>query len=203
MPVVTELTAAGLQGTSFIPFGVQLAFTPFITDKDRIRLVLNASVSARDVAATDDHRRVPAARPGHAEHRDHGGNAGRANAGDRRPAADEPWGQHGARAAVRGHPLRGPVFRVDNTSASESELVLLVTPQLVHPMEHKEGPDRRPDARLPRTGEPANLPYGRLESQREYDYRSPVMDEISRMAAYRHCEVQYFNGPHGHSDGQP
>ena len=35
VPVVTGLTPAGLQGVSFVPFGVQLKFTPSITDKDR------------------------------------------------------------------------------------------------------------------------------------------------------------------------
>jgi hypothetical protein len=26
------------------------------------------------------------------------------------------------------------------------------------------------------------------------------MDDIHRMCAYRHCELLYFVGPHGHSD---
>src|SRR5207247_2326719 len=41
-PVVTGFTSAGLQGVSFVPFGVQLSFTPVITDKDRIRLQVSA-----------------------------------------------------------------------------------------------------------------------------------------------------------------
>ncbi|MCA9070970.1 MAG: pilus assembly protein N-terminal domain-containing protein, partial [Planctomycetaceae bacterium] len=48
VPQVTGFTAAGLQGVQFQPFGVQLSFLPVITDKDRIRLSLQASVSARD-----------------------------------------------------------------------------------------------------------------------------------------------------------
>src|SRR5262249_44961830 len=50
VPIVTGATATGLQGVSFVPFGVQLGFTPYITDKDRIRLQLNATVSTRDAA---------------------------------------------------------------------------------------------------------------------------------------------------------
>src|SRR4029077_17259476 len=49
VPVVTGATAVGLTGVSFVPFGVQLNFIPFISDKDRIRLQLNATVSVRDV----------------------------------------------------------------------------------------------------------------------------------------------------------
>jgi hypothetical protein len=51
--------------------------------------------------------------------------------------------------------------------------------------------------------EPGDLEFylfGRLESRRAYDYRSPVMNYISRMAAYRHCELLYFAGPSGHCD---
>ncbi len=52
VPVVNGLTPAGLQGVSFVPFGVQLKFTPFITDKNLIRLSVSAEVSTRDNAAT-------------------------------------------------------------------------------------------------------------------------------------------------------
>jgi len=97
-------------------------------------------------------------------------------------------------------PFGGQLFRSDRTSASESELVLLVTPELVHPMEPTEVPA------LPGSDyfEPGDLEFylkGRLESLRDYDYRSPVMDTFCRMCAYRHCERQYFSGPHGHADG--
>ena len=52
VPVVNGLTPAGLQGVSFVPFGVQLKFTPSITDKDLIRLSVSAEVSTRDNDAT-------------------------------------------------------------------------------------------------------------------------------------------------------
>ena len=79
--------------------------------------------------------------------------------------------------------------------------MLLVTPQLVHPLEPNELPA------LPGSDyfEPGDLEFfllGRLESSRPYDYRSPVMNDINRMAAYRRCELLYFVGPHGHSDGR-
>ena len=91
--------------------------------------------------------------------------------------------------------------RNSSTSATEEELVLLVTPQLVHPLEPNELPA------LPGSDyfEPGDLEFyllGRLESARAYDYRSPVMNDINRMAAYRRCELMYFVGPHGHSDGR-
>jgi len=45
--------------------------------------------------------------------------------------------------------------------------------------------------------EPGDLEFylkGEIEGHRPYDYRSPVMDDLHRMAAYRHCELLYFVG---------
>ena len=39
---------------------------------------------------------------------------------------------------------------------------------------------------------------GRLESRREYDYRSSVMTDWARMRSYHRCEQLYIFGPHGH-----
>ena len=52
VPVVTAGNAfGGLQGVQFVPYGVQLTFTPFITDRDRVRLNFSATVSSRDLSA--------------------------------------------------------------------------------------------------------------------------------------------------------
>lgn len=210
VPVVTGATATGLQGVSFVPFGVLLAFTPIITDKDRIRLSLNATVSVRDVGLGTNF----------------GGGQGGQNGGgfvsglNTRTITTTVEMREGQTLAIGGLvqtnlgadssrvpgigdiPLIGLIGRTDRTSASESELVLLVTPQIVRPMEPKEVPP------LPGSDyfEPGDLEFyllGRLESRRAYDYRSPAMTTIGRMAAYRHCELLYFVGPHGHSECKP
>ena len=98
-------------------------------------------------------------------------------------------------------PYAGAFFRVDDTENEESELIIIVTPELVHPMEPNEVPP------LPGSDyfEPGDLEFylcGKLESSRSYDYRSPVMTDLHRMCAYRHCELLYFVGPHGHCDGR-
>jgi pilus assembly protein CpaC len=96
-------------------------------------------------------------------------------------------------------PFGGQLFRTDRTQSGESELVLLVTPELVHPLEPHEVPA------LPGSDyfEPGDLEFyllGRQESLRAYDYRSQVMNTLGRMAAYRRCETLYFVGPHGHTE---
>ena len=45
------LGGGGIQGVQFVPFGVQLAFTPQITDRDRVRLTVSSTVSTRDASA--------------------------------------------------------------------------------------------------------------------------------------------------------
>jgi pilus assembly protein CpaC len=206
VPVVTGATAVGLQGVSFVPFGVSVFFTPLISDKDRIRLQLNAEVSTRDVSIGTNI------------------NTGAGIGGgtfvpglNTRTISTTVEMREGQTLAIGGLlqmnlggdtvrvpgigdiPFGGQLFRRDKTSMSESELVLLVTPELVHPMEPKEVPP------LPGSDyfEPGDLEFylhGRLESIRPYDYRSPVMDDIHRMCAYRHCELLYFAGPHGHAE---
>ena len=206
VPVVTGATAVGLQGVQFVPFGVQLNFVPYISDKDRIQLQLQATVSVRDVGTGANF----------------GTGATAANTTfvpglTTRTVSTTVEMREGQTLAIAGLlqtnlggdttrvplfgdiPFGGQLFRVDRTQASESELVLLVTPELVHAMEPKEVPP------LPGSDyfEPGDLEFyllGRLESRRAYDYRSPVMDTMARMCAYRKCELLYFAGPHGHSE---
>jgi pilus assembly protein CpaC len=98
-------------------------------------------------------------------------------------------------------PLVGRLAAFDRIGTEEQELVILTTPELVHPMEPKCIPP------LPGSDlfEPGDLEFylcGRLESRRSYDYRSPVMPDMGRMVRYRHCEQLYIAGPHGHcADG--
>src|SRR5262249_35408219 len=96
-------------------------------------------------------------------------------------------------------PFGGQFFRNDRIASEEREIVLLVQPELVHPLEPKETP-ALPGSDYFEPGDLAFYLLGRLESKRPYDYRSTVMSPIGRMAAYRHCELLYFCGPHGHSD---
>lgn len=189
----------GLQGVQFVPFGVQLSFTPIINDRDRIRLTVQATVSTRDNNA--------------------GANIGGANVpglnartfsttvelrdGQTLAVAgliQNNLGSDSSRVPLLGDiPVLGRAFRVDRISAGEQELVVLVTPELVHPLEANEL------SHLPGSDlfEPGDLEFyllGRMESRRSYDYRSPVMNDIHRMLKYRKCEQQYLIGPTGHAE---
>jgi pilus assembly protein CpaC len=190
----------GLQGVQFVPFGVQLTFTPFITDRDRIRLNMLATVSTRD--NNGGANIAGAAVPG-------------LNARTFSTTVEMREGQTMAVAGLIQNnigmqsdrvpflgdlPYLGRLLSLDRTSAGEQELVVLVTPELVHPLNQNE--------LLPLPGsdlfEPGDLEFylrGRLESRRSEDYRSPVRTDWERMLSYRRCEKLYITGPTGHVEG--
>src|SRR5207302_4107344 len=51
VPILASTGNVGqaLQGVQFQNYGVDVSFTPYITDRDRIRLVLNADITALDI----------------------------------------------------------------------------------------------------------------------------------------------------------
>ena len=202
VPITSGTTFTGLQGVQYVPFGVQLRFIPYITDKDRVRLVVSSVVSTRDIST--------------------GATIGGASVSglDTRSFMTTVELRDGQTLAVAGLlqtsygatalrvpffgdiPIVGRLFAQDGSSSSEQELVILVTPVLVHPYDPHQVPP------LPGSDvfEPGDLEFyllGRLESRRSYDYRTGVRTDIHRMARYRHCDDIFINGPHGYSAGSP
>ncbi len=190
----------GLQGVQFVPFGVQLFFTPYITDRDRIRLTVNSTVSTRNEGG--------------------GSNIGGANIPglNARTFSTTVEMREGQTMAVAGLiqsnlggdsqrvpffgdlPYVGRLLGLDRITHGEQELVVLITPELVHPLNQNELTP------LPGSDifEPGDLEFylkGRLESRRSYDYRSAVRTDIHRMLSYRKCEQQFITGPTGHMEG--
>ena len=90
--------------------------------------------------------------------------------------------------------------RTDGASADEQELVILITPELVHPVD--------PEVCLSLPGsdllEPGDLEFyvkGHLESRKTQEFRSPVRTDWARLKRYRQCEDVFIIGPNGHSYG--
>jgi pilus assembly protein CpaC len=238
VPVISGFTAAGLQGVNFVPYGVQLSFTPYVTDKDRIRLSMFATVSTRNESIGSS---------GFGGGLGGGGGGGLGGGGgfggggvglgggggglgggggafvpglNARTFSTTVELREGQTLAVAGLiqnslgsdatrvpffgdlPLIGSLFGFNGTSHSEQELVVLVTPELVHPLEPKECPPL-PGADIFEPGDLEFYLLNRMESRRTYDYRSSVRTDMARMAAYRHCEDVYILGPHGQTNSPP
>ncbi len=197
VPVITGFTAAGLQGVNFIPTGVQLSFTPYITDRDRIRLVMAAEVSDRDRQALPtviDGATIPSLVTRNfqttVELRE-GQTLAVAGLIQNKLDADS------ARIPLFGDiPVLNRLLNFDRIAHDETELVILVTPQLVHPYEREKAPPL-PGADIV---EPNDLEFyllGRIESHTGVEYRSPIRTDLSRQLQYRRMELQLLAGPHG------
>ena len=210
VPVVTGNTANGLLGTSFVPFGDQLAFTPFVTDKDRIRLTINANVSDRDLSTgtsiagsavsgltTRNFNTTVELRDGETL----------AVAG---LIQSNIGGDSNTVPFIGDLPFVGPLTGLKRVQAGEQELVILIRPELVHPSP--------PGANFTLPGadlfEPNDIEFyliGRIESHHELDYRSSIRDDLSRMRQYyqndlgriqqyNQLEQKYLSGPVGFSE---
>jgi pilus assembly protein CpaC len=200
VPQVTGATATGLQGVTFQQFGVQMGFLPTVTDNDRIRLIVQATVSTRDESTGTMV-----------------GNSNVAGLSSRNFNTTVELRQ-GTTLAVGGLvqtnlgsasqriplvgdvPFLGRAFSSDNTSYDEQELIVLVTPYLVGPVD--DGPEALP---LPGSDyfEPDDFEFflqGRLEGRRAEDFRSPARTDLERIKSFRKLEQQYFIGQPGHSN---
>jgi pilus assembly protein CpaC len=96
-------------------------------------------------------------------------------------------------------PVVGTLFSKKANSATEQELVVVVTPELTHPLDNRETPP------LPGSDvfEPTDCEFyllNRLESRRSQDYRSPVRTDAHRIHQFEKCcQDRYIIGPVGYS----
>ncbi|MFO0845707.1 MAG: pilus assembly protein N-terminal domain-containing protein [Gemmataceae bacterium] len=201
VPVVAGIGGAGmanLAGVNFIPTGVQLQFTPFITERDRVRLSINAEISDRDlnvVPTLIDGAAVPSLITRNfstvVELRE-GQTLAVAGLIENKLDADSsrvPW--------LWCVPILNRLAGYDRIANREKELVILVTPRLVHPMEcHEVPPLPGLDILEPNDWEFYLL--GRLESHIA-EYRSPIRTDCDRKKQARSLEQRYLIGESGPS----
>jgi pilus assembly protein CpaC len=191
---------AAAQGVQFIPFGVQLQFVPFIVDRDKIRLNVSANVSTRDEALATDvgGSNVPGLNTRNFQ------NTVELREGQTLAVAgliQSNYGVNSTRVPVLGDlPIVGRLFKSDATSADEQELVILITPELVHPIDPNT-PLSLPGSDMYEPGDIEFYVKGYLDSRRSRDFRSPVRTDWDRLKRYQRCEDTFIIGPHGHSDG--
>ncbi len=184
-----------LNGFSQVFAGITLNFTPLITDRDRVRLRMVAQVGAQSGANAAGPNITQRTVQTTVELRDSQtlAVAGLLSTNYNNAANGIPF--------VGNVPVLGRLFRQDTTSTTENELMIIVTPTLVHPLECEEQQPLPGDD----TFEPSDVEFfikGRLESLRSEDYRDGARTTWDRMRAYRWCEQKFIIGPHGHSDGK-
>jgi pilus assembly protein CpaC len=189
--------AGGLQGVSYIPFGVQLNFTPFLTDRDRVRLVLSAKVSDRDTTTGTTIGNSPV--PGMILRNVN--TTVELRQGETLAVAGLiQTSQSGDRNSV---PFIGDIPGLNiltgqqRVLATERELVIFITPELARPMD--------PGQCAPLPGREILDPndvelylMGRIEGHCR-DYRSPIRTDLSRIRMYSRTEGLNTYGPSGYT----
>jgi len=200
IPNSVVLPGGAAQSVTYQNFGVALQFTPFITDRNRIRLQLEASVSTPSTATTQV---SGAAVPSQITQRQFQTTV-ELREGQTLTVAgliQNNFSGQSNRVPFWGDlPIIGRTGGVDSISSGEQELVVLVTPVLVHPLEQCQTPP------LPGNNifEPGDVEFylgGQLESRRTEDYRASVRTDFARQRRYCDCDDVFIIGPHGTTYG--
>lgn len=201
VPTVVGVGGAQAATTTFKGFGTQVAFTPTVLDKDRIRLHVAPTFSTlnkdntvsgvfgldtRSVSTTVDLR-------------------------EGQVLAIAGLLQEQQRGSVERIPLFGSIPILNSITANrsttrdETELIVLVSPELVHAMEAEEAPSILPGMEVTDPDDLEFFIFGHIEGRSEVHHRSTVW------AQYRdnmkHCrkackssDCYYINGPHGFTE---
>ncbi len=196
VPNATATFGAVGQSVAFIPFGVQIRFIPYITDRDRVRLQMIAVVSTLDtsLSASISGSNVPGLNTRTFS------NSVEMRGGQTLAVAGLIQNNYGAttnRVPLFGDlPVVGNFFGRNNTTSQEQEVVVLVTPELVQPIDACQTPGLPGDDVF----EPGDIEFyllNRLESRRSNDYRTSVRTDYARMQRYHYCEDQFIIGNKG------
>lgn len=173
VPTTVGLGGVGAASTTFHGFGTQLSFTPTIRDKDLIRLEVSPSFSTlnndasvggipglnqRSVDTTVDLRE----------------GQWLAIAG---LIQDEQGGQRTRLPFLGDLPVVGNLFGSHDTTRSETELIVLVSPELVHPLEAEQVPLMLPGMEVTDPTDDDFFFRHQTEGYRGFDFRSTLYPE--------------------------
>jgi len=188
VPTVVGVQGASGISTSFRAFGAIISFLPVVLDKDRIRLYVSPEFSKINSSLSS------------------GGIPGL----DTRAVTTTVEMRKGQTLAIAGLlddsmtnstsgdvPFLQQIFGARSTSKQETELIILVTPELVQPMDPEEVPP------LPGfdVTEPNNTDFylkGRIEGCPTERYRSTVWPELRYR--YNAGGSAMISGPYGHGN---
>ena len=211
VPTVVGLNGVGAATTSFQGVGTQISFTPTIIDKDRIRLIVSPSFSSVNAGLTVDG--IP------------GLNTRAVNTTvDLREGQwlalagllqDEQQGAKSRVPLLGDLPILEALFSSKSVSRGETELLIMVSPEIIHPIDAREVPLVLPGMEVTEPTDWALFLRGRIEGRQGCDHRSTVWPtyqerviEAKHRAAWgagRHMEFQqsenyYLYGPAGFTD---
>ncbi|MBI3467064.1 MAG: hypothetical protein HY000_28960 [Planctomycetes bacterium] len=180
-------------------FGVELEFVPFIMDDETIRLTVDPAVSSIDfdLGIVLEGFRVPGLNKRNAH------TVVELRQGQTLAIAGllqvELAGRTARIPGLGDLPYIGPLFSNTTNERVEKELVVLVTPYLIEPMNSNQVPSLPGDE----VNEPNDLEFyllGRIEGRTGRDFRSTTQgDDPLGLVRRMKLESRYVCGPHGYS----
>lgn len=179
VPTSVGLGGIGAASTTFRGFGTELQFTPTVMDKDLVRLEVSPSFSSLNSDATVggipglNRRSVDTTvdlREGQ----------WLAIAG---LIQDEQGGQRSRVPYLGDLPFLGGLFSAQDTSRFETELIILVSPQLVHPLEEEQLPPLLPGMEVTEPTDDDFFIRNTIEGYEGFEHRSTVWPEVQRQYA--------------------
>lgn len=208
VPTTVGIGGASAASTEFRGFGTELEFTPTVVDKDLIRLEVSPSFSTLNGNATVNgipglNRRVVETTVDLRE------GQWLAIAG---LIQDEQGGNRSRLPYLGNIPHIGGLFGRQGTTRDETELIVLVSPELVHPMEPEQVPLILPGMDVTDPTDDDFFRRNLTEGYSGHDHRSTVWSEIdlqtrtimressSGIGHRLRCEQEYISGPVGFSD---
>lgn len=204
VPTVVGVGGAQAATTTFKGFGTQLSFLPTVLDKDRIRLQVtptfsqvNPSLSVngilglntQSVSTTVDMREGQVL----------------AIAG---LIQEQQRGDLNRVPFIGDIPLVGPLFANKSVQRDETELIVLVSPELVHPLEQEDAPTVLPGMEVTEPGDLDFYFMNNIEGKPDVHHRSTVWYMQKKrihqqQKDYIHqnkSDKYYINGDYGFSD---
>ncbi|MBX3412831.1 MAG: pilus assembly protein N-terminal domain-containing protein [Pirellulales bacterium] len=203
VPTAVGVGGIGAVATAFRGFGTQLSFTPMVIDKDRVRMNVIPTFSTPTVANTVngipglESRSVQTT----VEMRE---GQWLAIAG---LIADDQSGSITGVPILRNIPIVKLLFSDKGTSRQETELLVLVSPEWVHPLEPEEKPALIPGMDITEPDDWDFYIRGRIEGRPHCYHRSTVWYTWQHLVKdarwnrdYHTSEGHYINGTHGFSE---
>ena len=168
VPTTVGIGGVGAASTAFRGFGTELQFTPTILDKDLVRLQVAPSFSTLNSDATVGG--IPGLSRRSIE------TTVELREGQWLAIAgliqDEQGGQRTRLPFVGDLPILGGFFGTQSTARSETELVVLVSPELIHPLEPEQVPLILPGMEVTDPTDDDFFLRHQTEGYRGHDHRS-------------------------------
>ncbi len=204
VPTVVGVGGAQAATTTFKGFGTQLSFLPTVLDKDRIRLQVTPTfstinpalsvngilgVNTQSVSTTVDLREGQVL----------------AIAG---LIQEQQRGDLNRVPFIGDIPLVGTLFSNKAVSRDETELIILISPELVHPMEPEDAPTVLPGMEVTEPGDVDFFFMNNIEGKPDVHHRSTVwymqkkrIHQQQKDFMYQtKSDKYYINGDYGFSD---